>query len=266
MNPPRDSNRRAVIELIEVDIPSEREPASLVLCGVNWTISEGEFWVIGGLQGTGKSELLCTAATLLQPARGTCKLFGREAAPAYGEGWLAERLRVGLVFGAGGRLLNHLTVRQNVALPLEYHHSLDPARAEARVQALLDVTETALVADQAPSSLNPGWRQRVALARALALRPEVLLLDNPLAGLDSCHTRWWVELLDQLWAGHPVMEGRPMTLVVAGNDLRPWLDPAHRFALLEGTRFVNLGTAPDLDADQASPVLRDLLAAPPQPA
>ena len=56
-----------------------------------------------------------------------------------------------------------------------------------------------------------NWRQRAALARALILKPEVLLLDNPLAGLGARHLQWWLRFLDQLWRGHEWFGGRPMT-------------------------------------------------------
>ena len=73
---------------------------------------------------------------------------------------------------------------------------------------------------------------RAGLARALILRPEVLLLDNPLAGLDARHTNWWLGFLDQLSRGHPALEGKPLTLVVTTDDLRPWRGHAHRAACL----------------------------------
>jgi ABC-type transporter Mla maintaining outer membrane lipid asymmetry ATPase subunit MlaF len=260
MNPTPDQARRTVIELIEVDIPSRREPNRLALERVTWTVSAGDFWVIGGLQGTGKTDLLATAATVYRPARGLCRLFGREVPPLYSREYLAERMRLALVFAAGGRLFNHLTVRENVALPLDYHQPLPNADARERVEALLEATGVRRWADLAPSTVNPSWRQRVALARALALAPEVLLVDSPLAGLDPSHARWWIEFLDRLSGGHPVMAGRPVTLVVASNDLRPWLSPTRQFALLDGPRFVPVGGMAALGHPPALPVLRELLA------
>ena len=73
-----------------------------------------------------------------------------------------------------------------------------------------------------PANVSGNWRQRAALARALMLKPEVLLLDNPLAGLGARHRQWWLRFLDQLWRGHDWCGGRPMTLVVTTDDLRPW--------------------------------------------
>lgn len=249
-----------VIELMDADIPSRRDPDTVTVTGVTWTVSQGDFWVIGGLQGSGKSDLLSTAAGLLRPVRGTQRLFGREMMPTYAHEYLAERLRVGLVFGEGGRLFNHLTLRENVALPLIYHQPLGASDDAVRVEALLQATGLEEWAEQAPSEVNPSWRQRAALARALALKPEVLLLDNPMALLDPRQARWWVDFLDQLSVGHPLLDQRPLTLVVAVDDLRPWRLPNLRFGLLEEGRFLSMSASFLLDA--SSPAgWRDLLAA-----
>ena len=251
-------NPSPVIEMIGVTILSRRAPDQVAVADVDWTVAREDFWVIGGLQGSGKSDLLATAAALVKPEAGTYRLFGQEIMPTYDNECLAERLRVALVFGDGGRLFNHLTVEENVALPLRYHHP-DSSVAQARVDALLDTTETADFRGAVPSDINPSRRQRVALARALALKPEVLLLDNPLASLDPRQTRWWIDLLDQLAAGHPLMDGQPMTIVVAVDDLRSWQQPQRKFALLEETRFTVLNDPSALATHP--PVWRELLAA-----
>ena len=257
MKPTPSPPNAPVLEMIGVTIPSRRAPEQVAVADVDWTVDRGDFWVIGGLQGSGKSDLLATAAALAQPESGTLRLFGQEITPSYNDEGLAERLRVALVFGDGGRLFNHLTIEENVALPLHYHHP-DSSVSAARVTALLEATETADLRDAAPSSLGQSRRQRVALARALALKPEVLLLDNPLASLDPRQTRWWIDFLDQLAAGHPLLDGSPLTIVVAAEHLRSWQQPQRRFALLEDTRFTVLTDPSALDAHP--PIWRELLA------
>ena len=82
-----------------------------------WTVAAGDYWVVGGLPGTGKSDLLATAAGLQRPLRGTHLLFGEDLARLDEPALIQKRLRVGLVFENGGRLFNRLTVAENLALP-----------------------------------------------------------------------------------------------------------------------------------------------------
>ena len=91
------------------------------------------------------------------------------------------------------------------------------------------------------------------------LKPEVLLLDNPLTGLDLRHRGWWLNFLDQLCKGHEVMNRRPMTLVVTADDLRPWRTRAKRFAVLKNKRFVILGSWEQVEAARDEQV-QELLA------
>src|ERR1019366_797875 len=88
----------------------------------------------------------------------------------------------------------------------------------AAVGELLECTELTRWAESTPGTLRRNWQKRAGLARALALKPEVLLVDNPLAGLDPRDIHWWLGFLDQLSKGHTVMQGRPMTLVVTTAD------------------------------------------------
>ena len=105
------------------------------------------------------------------------------------------------------------------------------------MEALLELLELTPLADFTPANVAANWRQRAALARALILKPELLLLDNPLAGLGTRHRQWWLRFLDQLWRGHEWFGGRPMTLVVTTDDLRPWQIAQRKFALLHEKKF-----------------------------
>ena len=248
-------------------------PPLLELCGVllaaqryaaageetiDWRVAAGDYWVIGGLPAAGKSDLLATAAGLQRPAQGRIVLFGQETEHMGEEELLRERLRVGLVFSDGGRLFNHFTVAENVALPLCYHHNCPVAEVWEPVQAILELTGLTALAHNTPGVIGRSWRQRVGLARALALKPELLLLDNPLASLDLRQTRWWLDFLAGLSEGHPFMAGKKTTLAVTAGDLRPWVEQGRQFALLQQNRFLPLGDKDEMNVS-TEPLLHELL-------
>ncbi|OHE81541.1 MAG: hypothetical protein A2107_12610 [Verrucomicrobia bacterium GWF2_62_7] len=252
--------RPPVIEMFDAAVTSARAPGAAVISDINWCVSLDDYWVIGGPTGSGKSDLLATAAGLQRPLRGVHRIFGRELANLHEADRLRERLRVGIVFEDGARPFPQLTVAENVALPLRYHSDWDEAMLRQRVEEMLEVTELSAFADSAPSDLMRALIPRVGMARALALGPEVLLLDNPLAGLGPRQERWWLNFIASLAAGHPSMKGRKMTLVVVCDDLRPWMNQGRQFALLKGKHFLPLGGRADLERCN-EPLLRDLTAA-----
>lgn len=261
MTAPADPNPAApLIELVDASIASAQDPDMALVEGVNWRLVPGEYWAVGGLDWAGKSDWLTTVAGLQQPMAGAHHLFGHETSSLTELDLVAVRLRVGLVFENGGRLFTHMTVAQNVALPLRYHRNCPPEETREAVEAALAFAGLTESADQMTSQLNRSWRQRVALARALILQPEALLLDNPLAGLDPRQMRWWLDTLDALNAGHPLLAGRPLALVATADDLRPWQARARQFALLQRRRWVALGGRSDLSASSDTVVL-DFLSA-----
>lgn len=245
------------LQMIDVTISSSRNTDLIVLEEVNWRVGVGDYWVVGGLQSSGKSDLLNTAAGLLQPLKGTCLVFGKKVEPGFDQELLPFRLRVALVF-EGGRLLQHLTVAENVTLPLRYHRTLSLTEALARAEALLDAVDLRRHAESLPGSLSRNWQQRVGLARALALAPEVLLLDNVTAGIDPRESAWWLDMLDQLAAGHPLLDKRPLTIIATTGYLRPWRGRARQFAVLRERRFIPLDRPID-EALAEDSDLRELL-------
>jgi len=230
-----ESNNNVAIEMHGVDVSAMSDPSRITVRDVNWTVRTGDYWVVGGLQGSGKSDFLLLTGGLMSPAAGTYTLFGQPM-PIFEDRRLPERLRLGLVF-EGGQLLNHLTVWENVALPLRYHRNLRRSEVLSEVQAVLDWMGLTTWADSTPGALGRSWQKRVGLARALILRPEVLLIDNPLGGMDVRQARWYLQFLDELSAGHLITGGRPVTLVVTAADLRPWQGHARQIAILRDDRL-----------------------------
>jgi ABC-type transporter Mla maintaining outer membrane lipid asymmetry ATPase subunit MlaF len=141
---------------------------------------------------------------------------------------------------------------------VNYHFSSLDGEPRDRLKALLTLTGLDTWADRYPAEVNRNWQQRIGLARALALKPEVLLLDSPLAGLDPIDAEWWLDMISGLAAGHPILDGRPATVVVTGDDLRPWRDRAGRFAVLRNRELIVVGERDGLRHHPES-ILRDLL-------
>jgi phospholipid/cholesterol/gamma-HCH transport system ATP-binding protein len=253
--------KTAVLEMRDVQVATLRDLTLIVLEEVNWTVLGGEFWVVAGPQHSGKSDLLAHAAGLMNPVSGTCRLFGRDT-KEFDETHFTERQRVGFVF-ADGKLFNHLTIAENVALPLRYHKGTDDEETAKQVEVLLELLELNEFAKLKPGNVAAVWRQRAALARALALGPELLLLDNPNGGLIERHRRWLVDFLDQLWRGHELFGGRPMTIAATTDDLRTWESSRRKFAALHAGRFSVLGAWGGDEFTQHDAV-KELLLLPPQ--
>jgi ABC-type transporter Mla maintaining outer membrane lipid asymmetry ATPase subunit MlaF len=245
------------IQMTGLTVGAHDDPTAPVLVEVNWMVGTGEYWVLGGMEASGKTDLLATAAGLTKPIQGQYRLFDQEG-PAFGDQFMAERLRIGLVFD-GGQLFHRLTVLENIVLPLRYHGERAGGDLAGKIAAVLELTELSEKADFLAGTLGRAWQKRVGLARALVLQPEILLLDNALGGLDSRHCQWWLDVLDQLSEGHPFMSGRPTTLVVTAEDLRPWKNRTVHLAILQKGRLAVLGRHAQM-AEISDPHVRELLA------
>jgi ABC-type transporter Mla maintaining outer membrane lipid asymmetry ATPase subunit MlaF len=225
-------NDTPLIQLQQVDVVSAWT-GEVVVEGVNWQICPGEFWVIGGAYGTGKTDLLSTAAGLQRPDNGHVFLFGADILNAPELELVHSRQRVGLVFKQGGRMFANFTVLENVALAVRYHQNLGPVDAAKHIESVLDQTGLTTLAKRIASTLGPNLRHRVGLARALALNPEVLLLDEPLSGLDMPGQRWLIEFLKKLSKAE-----KPMSIVVGSSNFDPWLEHGTHFAMLRDKRWL----------------------------
>ena len=167
-----------ILELSDVSKSfGEGKARNDVLSGVNLKVEEGEFIAIVGFSGSGKSTLISLLAGLSMPDSGAVLFRNREIA---GPG--PER---GVVFQSYS-LMPWLSVRANVALAVDSVHAARP-KSERRqiVSDYIDMVGLSHAVDRRPAELSGGMRQRVAVARALAMRPEVLLLDEPLSALDA---------------------------------------------------------------------------------
>jgi len=251
------SPENPLMQMRGVTVAAMRDASFIVLENVDWTVAHGECWVVGGPQHSGKTDLMLLAAGLMPALQGSYEIFGKDP-QTFDEAQLAERLRVGIV-QEGGLLFSHLTIAENISLPLRYHKNFSPADAETVVKQLLDLTELTPLAAVTPANVPANWRHRAVLARALILQPELLLLDNPLGGLASRHLFWWRNFLDELSRGHEFLGGQPMTMVATTDDFRPWQNASRKFALLRDKKFVPLGSWKEVEAAD-DPAVKELLA------
>lgn len=248
----------AAIEMIDVQLRHPEIVSPWRVNGVNWRVEAEDFWAVGGLHWSGKSNLLTTAAASHSRIRGSLRLFGRDIADLSAEQTLESRLRIGLVFEGDGRMFPNLTVAENIALPLRYRRENEDADVWNRLAEALESLDLAAAADALPGEIDFGLKRRAALARAAIMQPDVLLLDQPLVGLDPRQRAWWVDLIEHIHEGHPLFGGRPTATVVATEDLRPWLDRANQFAVIGNSRFEAVGDKHEL-LESGNPLIEELI-------
>lgn len=252
-----------LIEMTGLAVGSRENQTVAILENVDWSVRPGEYWVLAGMHGSGRTDLLYVTAGLAPPLKGSCRLFGREM-PVRGDQFLSEGLRIGLVF-EDAQLFHQLTIEENIALPLRYHREMAHGDLVKIVQSVIEWAGLQPLARRFPGEIPRAWQKRAGLARALVLKPEVLLLDNALGGLDPRHLQWWTEALEELSAGHGYGQGVPRTLVVTAEDLRPWRNRAASFALLQEGRLRVLGHQQDISS-LSDPLIKELLSEPAAPA
>jgi phospholipid/cholesterol/gamma-HCH transport system ATP-binding protein len=190
--------------------------------------------LVGG-SGSGKTTLLRQIIGLIEPDAGTVRLFGRDLGRASLAAQRGILRRLGVLF-QGGALFSALSAYENVAFPLRELKCLDEAWISRLVHLKLAMVElTPEHGKLMPAELSGGMVKRVALARALALEPELLLLDEPTAGLDPDRSRGFVELLGQL------QRELGLTVVMVTHDLDTLTGLASHIAVLAEQRIVEFG-------------------------
>jgi len=178
--------------------------------GVSLELAAGESVALMGASGSGKSTLLNLVSAVDRPTGGRVVVCGVDLAAASEEALVGLRRRcIGLVFQAF-HLVPHLTVEENVALPL----ALDGRRDEARVGSLVDRVGLGHRRTHYPSELSGGEQQRTAIARALIHRPRIVVADEPTGNLDSHTGAAVLELLEGL------QRDEGATLLLATHDER----------------------------------------------
>jgi phospholipid/cholesterol/gamma-HCH transport system ATP-binding protein len=197
-----------------------------VLNGISLSVKRGETLAVLGRSGTGKSVLLRLIIGLQKPDSGSIRIHGQDLAGLALDQLGEIRKKMGFLFQHAA-LYDSLTVEQNVAFPLQ-HHKKEMSKSERgdRVRKLLAEVGMEAAAAKMPSDISGGMQKRVGLARALALEPDILLLDEPTAGLDPISSGEIDDLVLKLQEEHH------MASIVVTHDLHSAKTIADRLALL----------------------------------
>ena len=211
-----------------------------VLDGISLAVGRGETLAVLGRSGTGKSVLLRVIIGLQKPDSGSVCIHGQDIAGLTLDQMGEIRKKMGFLFQHGA-LYDSLTVEENVAFPLQ-HHKKEMSKVERgdRVRELLAEVGMESALGKMPSDISGGMQKRVGLARALALEPDILLLDEPTAGLDPISAAEIDDLVLKLQEEHHVAS------IVVTHDLHSAKTIADRLALLNEGNVVIEGNFEEL--------------------
>jgi len=217
----------------------EKTGMNVGVSNANFTIKQGEIFVIMGLSGSGKSTMVRMINRLIEPSAGQVIIDGKDVTAMNREELVRFRLNnMSMVFQSFA-LMPQLTVLENAAFGLELAGISKEKRKERAMEALAQVGLTGLQ-DQYPSQLSGGMQQRVGLARGLAVDPCIMLMDEAFSALDPLIK---TEMQDELLK---LQDNSQRTIVFISHDLDEALRIGDRIAIMEGGRVVQVGTPEEI--------------------
>ncbi|MCB9592953.1 MAG: ABC transporter ATP-binding protein [Sandaracinaceae bacterium] len=214
------------VALIEFEQVRKAFGSKVVYESLNLEIHEGEAITVIGGSGMGKSVMLKMLIGLLGVDSGTIKFDGEVISNVTQSQLAKVRRRIGMLF-QGAALFDSLNVRDNIAYPLLEHGRPTPKEIDARVAECLEDVGLPGIERHKVAELSGGMRKRVGLARAIALRPEVLLYDEPTTGLDPIAVAHIVDLIVEL------NERYDVTTVVVTHDMPAAFRVSDRIAMID---------------------------------
>jgi phospholipid/cholesterol/gamma-HCH transport system ATP-binding protein len=232
----------------------EREPAihlqgvtksfenRVVLDDVTLEVKEGTGFCLLGRSGTGKSVTLKHIIGLVKPDRGHVLVHGNDVATLTGRQLAAVRRRMGFLF-QNAALFDSISVGENVAFPLRRHTRWPDAKIRETARAKLAHVGLADEYETLPAELSGGMKKRAGLARAMALDPDILLVDEPSAGLDPITSAEIDDLLVRL-------KKTGTTIVVVTHNIPSARRVGDELAVLHQGKVIARGTAPELDRSE----------------
>jgi len=223
----------------------------LVLDRVSFTVDPGETCVIMGRSGVGKSVTLKHILGFLKPDSGRVIVAGQDITDWTEQQLVQIRRRVTMVFQSGA-LFDSLTIRENIAFPLDNRKDLSPEQIGTRVAELAEMLEIGDVLDRLPSELSTGTKRAVAIARALAQDPEAILYDEPTTMVDPLMAAYMSNLILKL------KRAMHKTSVVVTHDTHLGKKIADRLVFLQEGKVAFFGPWSEFEASP-DPFLRNFL-------
>ena len=207
-----------------------------VLKGIDLDLYQGENLVVLGRSGTGKSVLIKIISGLLKPDKGRVEVLGQDIEAISEKELQALRIRIGFSF-QNSALYDSMTVRKNLEFPLVRNKkNLTQKEVNEAVESVLDAVGLLHTINQMPSELSGGQRKRVGIARTLILNPEIMLYDEPTAGLDPITCIEINELINE------VQQRFKTSSIIITHDLTCAKETGDRIAMLLDGQFQRVGT------------------------
>jgi len=231
-----DSASEYLIEITDLDYSRGQRP---IFKGLNLNISRGKVTAIMGPSGTGKTTLLRLITRQLRPDKGKILVDGIDIATLGQKALYRLRRRFGMLF-QNGALLTDLSVFENVAFPLREHTKLPNRLIRHIVLTKLHAVGLRGAADMMPTELSGGMARRVALARAMVMDPEILIYDEPFAGLDPISMGVIVRLVRRM------NDALGITTIVVSHDVAEVSTVADRCYLISGGKVAASGSPDEL--------------------
>jgi len=215
-----------------------------VLRGIDLKVCKGENVVVLGRSGTGKSVLIKIISGLLKPDAGTVVVLDENVTTLSDKQLRSLRLKIGFSF-QNSALYDSMTVRENLEFPLVRHHrKLTKAEVARSVERVLDAVGLLQTINQMPAELSGGQRKRIGIARTLILQPQIMLYDEPTAGLDPITSGEINNLINE------VQRQFHTTSIIITHDLTCAKETGDRVAMLLEGRFVKQGTFEEVFGSQ----------------
>jgi phospholipid/cholesterol/gamma-HCH transport system ATP-binding protein len=237
-----------VVELRNVQLQFDQKQ---VLNDVSLTVEPLERLVVMGQSGSGKSTILRLVLGILPPTSGSVFFKQFEISRLRRRKLQQIRTQVGMVYQYSA-LLSSRNVRDNIALPLEELTRKTRAEIDKIVDEKLEMVGMANVKDQMPSELSGGMRKRISLARALVMEPELILFDEPSAGLDPVISSVIDELIISL------SERSKVTSIIVTHEMDSAFRIGTKMAMLYKGKIIEVGT-PDEFKQSRNPVVAQFL-------